>query len=42
MSAADELAVAIHLGDVEWVGRLVASDAGLASSPLGGTHGTHA
>lgn len=40
MSAADQLVVAIHLGDVEGVERLLASDDGLASSPLGGTHGT--
>ena len=40
MSAADELVAAVHLGDVDWVERLVASDSGLASSPLGGTHGT--
>ena len=40
MSAADELVVAIQLGDVERIGRLVASDAGLASSPLGGRYGT--
>src|SRR6266567_2800993 len=40
MSAADELVVAIHTGDVDWVERLVASDPSLASSPLGGTHGT--
>jgi len=40
MSAADELVVAIRLGDVEWVERLVAADAGLACAPLGGTHGT--
>ena len=40
MSAADQLVVAIHIGDVDWVERLLAGDAGLASSPLGGTHGT--
>ena len=40
MSAADQLVVAIHVGDVDWVERLVASDAGLAVSPLGGSHGT--
>jgi ankyrin repeat protein len=40
MSAADELVVAIHAGDVDAVERLLASDAGLASSPLGGRHGT--
>ena len=40
MSAADELVIAIHAGDVSGVERLVASDAGLASAPLGGSHGT--
>ena len=40
MSSADQLVVAIHVGDVEWVRRLVASDPGLARSPLGGSHGT--
>jgi hypothetical protein len=40
MSRADELVVAIHLGDVDAVERLVSSDRGLASSPLGGAHGT--
>ena len=40
MSTADQLVVAIHLGDADWVERLVAADAGLAVSPLGGTHGT--
>src|SRR5438552_15513535 len=40
MSAADELVAAIHAGDVDWVERLVASDSGLAGSPLGGSHGT--
>jgi hypothetical protein len=40
MPAADELVVAIRLGDVDRVERLVASDASLAASPLGGTHGT--
>ena len=39
-SAADELVVAIRLGDVDRVERLVGPDPGLASSPLGGTHGT--
>jgi uncharacterized protein len=39
VSPADELVVAIRLGDVDWVERLVASDPSLASSPLGGTHG---
>jgi len=40
MSAADELADAIRLGDVDRVGRLLASDPPLASSPLGGAHRT--
>ena len=40
LSAVDELIIAIHVGDVEWVERLVGSDAQLAVSPLGGTHGT--
>jgi ankyrin repeat protein len=40
ISAVDQLVVAIHLGDVEWVERLLAADAGLARRPLGGTHGT--
>jgi uncharacterized protein len=40
MSPADELVVALHLGDVGCVERLVASDPDLASSSLGGTHGT--
>src|SRR5947209_4998946 len=40
MSPADQLVAAIHLGDVEGVDRLVTADAGLASSPLGGRHGT--
>ena len=40
MSAADQLVAAIHSGDVDAVERLLASDAGLALSPLGGTHGT--
>jgi hypothetical protein len=34
------MVVAIHVGDVGWVERLVAADAGLARSPLGGRHGT--
>jgi hypothetical protein len=40
MSPADELVVAVHLGGVDWVERLVAADPGLASSPLGGKHGS--
>jgi hypothetical protein len=40
MSAADQLVAAIHTGDVDWVERLLASDAGLALAPLGGRHGT--
>jgi uncharacterized protein len=40
MSPADELVVAVHHGDVDCVERLVTADPGLASSPLGGTHGT--
>jgi hypothetical protein len=40
MSSADQLVVAIHHGDVDAVERLVASDPGLASSPLGGMHGS--
>jgi ankyrin repeat protein len=40
MSAADQLVEAIRRGDAVAVERLLASDAGLASSPLGGTHGT--
>ena len=40
MTPADELVAAIHLGDVEGVGRLVAADPDLASSPLQGRHGT--
>ena len=40
LSAVDELIIAIHVGDLEWVERLVGSDAQLAVSPLGGTHGT--
>ena len=39
-SAADQLAAAIHAGDVDSVERLVASETGLATSPLGGRHGT--
>jgi hypothetical protein len=40
MSAADQLVAAIHAGDVDAVERLLASDAGLALSSLGGRHGT--
>ena len=40
MSAADQLVSAIRTGDVDAVERLLASDAGLALSPLGGTHDT--
>ena len=40
VSAADQLVAAIHDGDVDLVERLVSSDAGLASSSLGGRHGT--
>jgi hypothetical protein len=40
MSAADELVAAIHTGDGAAVERLLASDAGLALSSLGGRHGT--
>src|SRR3954447_8148365 len=40
MSVADELVAAIHVGDVDSVERLLASDSALASSPLGGRHGT--
>jgi len=40
MSPPDQLVAAIHLGDVAGVERLVTADAGLASSPLGGRHGT--
>jgi ankyrin repeat protein len=40
MTPADELVVAIRLGDVGSVERLVGSDSQLASAPLGGTHGT--
>jgi ankyrin repeat protein len=40
MSAADQLVLAIHTGDVDTVERLVAGHARLASSPLGGRHGT--
>src|SRR4051794_11025628 len=39
-SAADELVAAIHAGDTQVVERLVAADAGLASSSLGGRHGS--
>ena len=40
MSPADELAIAIHVGDVDQVERLLASDADLASARLGGGRGT--
>jgi len=40
MSTADQFVVAIHVGDVDAVERLLAADAELASSPLGGAHGT--
>ena len=40
MSVADQLVGAIHAGDVDQVERLVASDPVLASSALGGRHGT--
>ena len=40
MSVADQLVGAIHVGDVDQVERLVASDPVLASSALGGRHGT--
>src|SRR5262245_24231559 len=40
MTTADELVAAIHLGDVARVERLVAAEAHLASSSLGGRHGT--
>src|SRR5215471_11902197 len=40
MSPADELVIAIHVGDVDGVERLLASDAGLASASLGGGRGT--
>jgi len=39
-SVADELVAAIQTGDIDAVERLLASDAGLASSSLGGRHGT--
>jgi uncharacterized protein len=40
MTDADRLVDAIHAGDVDLVRRLVASDGALASSPLGGRHGS--
>jgi ankyrin repeat protein len=40
LSNADQLVAAIHIGDVDLVERLVTADAGLATSPLGGRHGT--
>ena len=40
MSPADELAIAIRVGDVDGVERLLASDADLASARLGGGRGT--
>ena len=40
MAATEELVDAIRRGDVADVERLVAADAALASSPLGGRHGT--
>ena len=40
MTPADELVIAIHLGDVSWAERLVASNPRLASEALGGSHGT--
>ena len=40
MSVADQLVGAIHAGDVDQVERLVASDPVLATSALGGRHGT--
>ena len=40
MSTEEELVAAIHVGDVDRVERLVASEAVLATSPLGGRHGT--
>jgi len=40
MSTADELVLAIHLGDLNWLGRVLASDSRRALSPLGGRHGT--
>ena len=40
MSPADDLVVAIHVGDVDSVERLLASDADLASARLGGGRGT--
>src|SRR5215471_1321807 len=40
MSPADELVIAIHVGDVDGVERLLASDADLASARLGGGRGT--
>ena len=40
MGPGDELVVAIHVGDVDSVERLLASDADLASARLGGERGT--
>jgi uncharacterized protein len=40
MSVADQLVAAIHAGDVDEVDRLVASQPVLATSALGGRHGT--
>jgi len=40
MRASEEFVVAVHAGDVETVERLVTSDPGLASAPLGGRYGT--
>jgi len=39
MSAADQLVVAVHTGDVDSLQRLLVADAGLAVRPLGGRHG---
>jgi ankyrin repeat protein len=40
LTRGDELAVAIHTGDVDALEALVASNPGLASEPLGGRYGT--
>jgi ankyrin repeat protein len=40
ISAADQMVIAIHFGDVDAVERLVAADPALASSPLGDGRGT--
>jgi len=40
VSAADQLVAAIHVGDVVLIEQLVSSDAGVATGPLGGRHGT--